>query len=91
MNNPFYLKFKRDNKIVRVKCILNSFKYELNEPSVIYADDSVYTTVRPRSSEINISLIVMPVDGVECVVVDEDIADPVDLKEYWKETENDTI
>ena len=85
MNDPFYLKFKWGNKIVRAKCILNSFRQEFNEPSVLYADDGMYMPIRHRSSEINISLIVIPVDGIEYVVIDEDVVDPDDLKEYWKD------
>ena len=90
-NTPVYIKFRKDNKIMRAKCRVSSFCFnQTSEAESFYADGEVYATIPIERASFNVHFDLIPTDvkGRECLymVIDEDEVSQDTLKEVLDES-----
>lgn len=65
MDKPCYIKFKYQDRILRAKCQFTGLTYNVSCNDVYaYADTSAYYVSRSPDSEITLTFLVLPDDGV---------------------------
>lgn len=87
MDKPVFMKFRMNGRIFRAKCIMNRFDISnFEEDTSYYCTENKYQLhKRFTPHTIDISLNVIPVNNIEFLLIEEDVVDPDDLKEYWKD------
>lgn len=85
MDKPVFVKFRRNGKILRALCRMNELQInECRDVPTLYSEADMYALFRPYSlTNINLSLDVVPVNNIDFIVIEEDVVDSNDLKEYW--------
>ena len=87
-NTPVYIKFRKDNKIMRAKCRVSSFAFnQTSEAESFYADNEAYIIPIERASfNVHFDLIPTDVNGTKCLytIIDKDVVSQDTLKEVIK-------
>ena len=89
-DKPVFIKFKHNNKVYRAKCIPKKADFSFyGDHECIYSDDIPYINFYRTRPEISLTLEVIRDKGIDFIIIDENVCNPDDLKDIWKENDND--
>ena len=89
-DKPFFLKFRRNDKVYRAKCRMREFSFSYPSQSAsLYYDGEPQLIMRSEPPVIDISLSVVPVDKTYMLLIEEDKVNPEDLKPIWEKGKED--
>ena len=89
-DKPVFIKFKHNNKVYRAKCIPKEANFNFyGDNSCVYSDDVPFINFYRTRPEISLTLEVISDKGIDFMIIDKNVCNPDDLKDIWKENNND--